>query len=809
MEKQLRSTRAISLLCFCISFQAFGQSTVSGILVERESKPLLFANVLLLQAKDSSLIKGTVTDNTGKYYFENIARGSYIIKAYMIGYTPAFSTITLENATYLVAPIEMMEDVKTLDEVSVVAQKPLYEQQIDRLVINVKSSITAAGATALEVLERSPGITLDRQNGSLSMNGKGGVQVMVNGKLSRLPMYAIIQMLAGMQACNIEKIELITNPSAKYDAEGNAGMINIILKKNTEDGTNGSLMAHVGYGWYGKTGASLNLNHRRNKLNLFGDYSLAYQHNWYVLGNNRKVMDGDMATQTNSSSNSPHINTSHTSRIGFDYSLSPKTTIGALISGFSNKQDIDARNTIHIQHGQDLPTLINQHTLETNHWRHIMGNLNGRHTFNEKHAVSLDLDYLLYYNRSPAAYLIGYQFLETAANAQENIRINKTTPIRMGVAKADYTFTIAAKAKLETGIKGSFSGLDNEVVVDRLQQENWTSDTTFSQKIDMTENILAAYSNFHLQINPKTSLQAGLRWEHTFTNINSPVQNNLVLRKYHNLFPSLFLSRELTKNHSVQFSYSRRITRPTFNNLVPFVSFKDPYSFWSGNSMLKPTITDAMQASYSLKKKYIVSLQASFDRNAINWLVRLDPETNKQNVYIANVDRTNTYSLNLNIPLVITSWWQMQNNLSMIWQRNNTLYEGSRLQLNGRYGRINNTHNIQLPSNFTLEVSAYYQTKALFGVFRQRSQGSINIGIQKKLPKEWGTINLSISDIFWTNRFIIKLAYPSVNLDQTFYNYHEPHVIRLTYSINFGNKNMKAFTRRSTGSEEERHRVGN
>ncbi|GAA4443186.1 hypothetical protein GCM10023188_43740 [Pontibacter saemangeumensis] len=803
-------------VCACLVFYAFqaqqvlGQAQVRGLLVEAESKPLSFANALLLQAGDSALVKGAITDMEGRYSFDQVAPGSYIIKASMVGYKPAFSpAFTVAGTDFLVPGIGMTQDALALGEVTVEATRPLYEQQIDRLVVNVQSSITAAGATALEVLERSPGIAIDRQNSALSMNGKSGVQVMVDGKLSRLPSAAVLQMLEGLTAANIEKIELITTPSARYDAEGNAGMINIVLREHTGYGTNGSLSATAGYGRYGKYVTSLSLNHRTQRLNLFGDYSWSHNHNWNELGNIRAVTDQGTTTHTSSVSDSPYKVINHTSRVGFDYSVSPRTVLGGMVSGFSNKTDTDALNTIQIQEGQKPPTLIAQHTREINRWRHLMANLSIKHSLGEKQHIDIDLDYLLYDNASPAAYDIHYRFQGSGETAREEIRVDKATPMRIGVAKADYTYTTADNTKIETGAKATFTRLDNEVAVERGLQESWVRDAQLSQEIDMSEDIVAAYANLNLQGKYKTSLQAGLRWEYTFTNINSPDQKNLVLRSYHNLFPSLFLSRELNGDNSLQFSYSRRITRPTFNNLVPFVSFKDPYSLWSGNEALKPTITDAVQAGYQLKGKYMLSLQASHDRDAINWMVRLNPGTNIQNVYIANVDRNETYSLNLSLPFTVASWWQMQYNLAAVWQQSRTAYEGMQLKTSGRYGRMNATQTFKLPADFSMELTGFYQIKALFGMFEQTSTGAVNFGVQKKLEKERGAFDFSISDIFWTNRFRIKLAYPSANLDQVFFNIHEPRVIRLTYTRNLGDKNVKAATKRETGSEDERSRVGN
>jgi outer membrane receptor protein involved in Fe transport len=242
---------------------AYGQK-VRGKVLEKDGKPLPFANVLLLSSKDSTLVKGAVTAENGSFSIENTKQGTYLVVVSMIGYQKTFSaifTISEENSTNTLPLLTVAPEDRQLDEVKVTAQKPLFEQQIDKLIVNVGNTLTAAGSTALDVLERSPGIVVNRQNNALSMSGKNGVLVMVNGKISRLPIDAVLQMLQGMQASNIEKIELITNPSARYDAEGDAGIINIVLKKNTDQGTNGTISLTMGHGYYEKPSASINLNH--------------------------------------------------------------------------------------------------------------------------------------------------------------------------------------------------------------------------------------------------------------------------------------------------------------------------------------------------------------------------------------------------------------------------------------------------------------------------------------------------------------------------------------------------------------------
>ena len=254
------------------------QTKIYGKVINVKDEPISFANVLLLKLKDSSLVKGIMTEHSGTFSFENIPEGKYIVTSTFTGfgqeYTKSFE-ITGSNTRVDLGNIKLFEKQTELTGVTILAKKPMFEQKIDRMVINVANSITSAGGNALEVLERSPGIIVDRQNNSISMNGKNGIVIMINGRISHMPFAAVVQLLEGMNANNIEKIELITTPPANFDAEGNAGYINIVLKINNLYGTNGSYSVTAGYGRGAIAEANVTFNHRQGKVNLYGDYSFS------------------------------------------------------------------------------------------------------------------------------------------------------------------------------------------------------------------------------------------------------------------------------------------------------------------------------------------------------------------------------------------------------------------------------------------------------------------------------------------------------------------------------------------------------
>ncbi len=293
----MKQRTTLLLICTWLATAAIAQTTLTGSVRDGVGKPLPFASIALLNAKDSTLAKGGISSETGSYELTGVRARRYVVSASSVGYKNSRSAVFEVTTASTEAPVLLLtESAKTLNEVTVAAQKPVFEQQLDKLVVNVQSIVTAAGSSALDVLERSPGITVNRQSNALTMAGKSGVVVMINGKINRLPTDAVMELLTGTNAANVEKIELITNPSARYDAEGDAGVINIILKKNTALGTNGTYTLSAGYGFYEKLNGSVNLNHRTGKLNLFGDLSGQRDRAWRELLSNSDVSNAGVVT---------------------------------------------------------------------------------------------------------------------------------------------------------------------------------------------------------------------------------------------------------------------------------------------------------------------------------------------------------------------------------------------------------------------------------------------------------------------------------------------------------------------------------
>lgn len=784
------------------------QSNISGTIQDSLEKKMDNVNVLLLRAADSTLVKGMLTDGNGYFLFKQVQAGNYFIKSTYTGLNPYSSEVFAVAAgkDKQLGSIHLNEQSLQLKEVKVETKKPLLELKIDRLVINVANSITSAGNTALEVLERSPGIVVDHQNNLIAMNGKDGVVLMINGKMSHLPVAAVVEMLAGMSAGNIEKIELITTPPASFDAAGNAGYINIVLKENNNIGTNGSYNLSLGYGKGMVTGAGLNFNHRKGKLNMYGDISYSrIKGPFGVEGSSTISNNGDTYkryTSLNRTDTTVQINAT----LGLDYQVSKKTIAGILLTGMRRhfKQSEHNQNSSFKNMALDTSTSYSNH--ELNDLTNFGINLNTSHNFNATTNLVLNLDYIHYYNNQPVNYFASNyddagHFLYDLAT-----RSGKNTYMQFWVGALDYRRKIGNKINMESGVKQTFSGFKNNLSFEKLDQSSWIKDESLSAKYTLNENYSAAYVSFDVPVNTKTEAKLGLRYEYTNSNLGTETIKNIVDRHYGNLFPTIFLSHTLNENNRINFSFNTRINRPSFSDLAPFTYYIDTKTVLTGNSELQPSITNMIKADY-IFKSYVFSISYSLEKNAISgFQAETDSTTLTTILRAQNLKNQKIVSAIISLPVKVNDWWTMVFNITGLWQQVNAIYKKEAVRLS--YGNINiyGSQQFKLPMKFALELSGFYQSKSLSGISIMKPFGSLDIGLKKNISQE-SSLQFNASNILNTMKIRTTTNLPEQNLVSSFnLNFSQP-TFKLTFTHSFGKEKLNGQRQRSTGAEEEKGRV--
>ncbi|NND62704.1 MAG: TonB-dependent receptor [Flavobacteriaceae bacterium] len=799
---------SILLLCILCSLSAFAQSSykVSGKVTDTNGEGVAFANVLLLKSADSTLVKGALATDLGDYVIEDIPEGVYYIQSTVLGFQPAETAPFNLNSDKAIETLVLAEG-EALDEVVVKAAKPLFTQKVDRLVINVESSIVSSGGTALEVLERSPGVVVNRQNNNISVVGKDGVVVMINGKISYVPASSIVQMLEGMSSDNIESIELITTPPANFDAEGNAGFINIVLKKTSDLGLNGSYSFSAGYGKGETTNDNINFNYRKNKVNLFGSYSFSLDKRAQVFGASREFFSNDTLFSTNTITDREPTQRNHNLRLGFDYQISEKTIMGILLNGFDNRWSMDAFNES-FDAVNGVPTsFVDIANDEINQLKHFGANYNIKHDFTENEFISFDIDYLFYEFDNPTNYSNMFFDADREFLMTELLRSGKETPITTWVGKLDYSNRLSDKLKIETGIKGTKSDFENDVSVENLINGDWISDPTLTNNSVLDETILAAYFAGDYTLDDKWSMKAGLRYEYTDSQLDTDTEGKVVDRQYGLWFPSVFLNRKIGEHLSMNLSYSKRITRPTFNDLAPFVIFLDPNTFISGNASLQPAISNTFKYDISYKSYFLSFQYTNQDESIANFQESIDEDTGRLIFEAENLDYTKTFSIIAGIPVKLSNWWRTQNNGSFIRQAVRSFYNGEAIEQDLTTFSFNSTHSFKVSDSFSVELSGFYNGAGFFGSATYDAVYGMNIGLQKKFSEKWGTLRFSVNDLLDSIEFTGGTDLPEQNIrTENLFDFSN-RTFTLTYTRNFGNKELKSSRNRETGSEDERRRV--
>ena len=811
----------IITLAFCqLSLIARSPAEITGKVMDENNEPLPFATILLLSVQDSSLVKANTTDMDGSYTFEDIKAGDFFIKATMVGFEEYLSSPIhkTEGLAINLPIITLKTSVATLDAVEVVARKPFIEQQLDKTVLNVENSIVGAGNTALEVLEKAPGVFIDRQNNQLKLRNKAGVLVMIDGRRNYMSEQSLMEYLNNMSSDQIESIELITNPSSKYDASGNSGIINIKLKKNKNYGTNGSLsltgsnvfLPFVVKDFYAGS-TNLSLNHRKEKWNVYGTAN---------VGSNQWYNDNDIERTTNfEGTKSIFVSESKrfgkgnyiNAKLGTDYYMSDKTTIGVMLdynNWKGNMDNVGVTRVNEITNGNSVQSYLTPLNFRNNTNNNFTANFNIKQKLKKEGAdISLDLDYSGY--DTDATTLFDTKFYDQN-NTQTDILLQRNfapSSIDIYAGRIDLTMPFENKSKLELGVKSSFVKTDNNFIFEIEQDGTYVNDPGKTNHFLYDELVNAAYANYGKQWE-KTGIQAGLRAEHTLSNGNSITLNKEVNKNYLSLFPTFFINHKLAKDHAVRLSYSRRIGRPNYSQLNPFIFFLDPYTFNKGNSFLTPQFTENLELAYTYKDGLTVSAGYGYTKDNIFETIEQNDTTRVTYQTTINLQHTNNYFTNVSLPIPVTKWWNLQSNFSLYYINfKDDNISGGQLNAGQLAYNFNINNILTLKKGWAAEVSSWYSSPQRMGIITtNKPQYAVNMGVQKNVLDGKGKFKLNANDIFLTSFFRGDINY--ANMDLMVRNRWASRRVTLNFTYNFGNQNVKNSRRRSTASDDMKNRVG-
>jgi iron complex outermembrane recepter protein len=790
--------------------------TVSGIVAGKSDKPAAGATVSLLKAADSALVKVFITGADGKFEFEQV-KDTFLIAVSFVGYAGYISTpfIVKKDQTSLELPVISLQERSdiAIEGVTVVAVKPFVERKIDRVVVNPDALISNAGANALEVLEKSPGVQVSL-DGAISLKGKQGVVILINDRPTNLSGAALANYLKSLPSSVLSTIEIMTNPPAKYDAAGNAGVINIRLKKTTAKGWSGSINISYGQGVYARNSNSLNFNCRVNKVNFFGNLAYNINNDYQELDIERSYLkpNGSLNSSYKQNSYIKNERKSGSVRLGMDYYVSKKLTMGLVLNGFNNPSTVTTTSN-----GELLNTAMvldssilagnNQHE----EWKNRSINLNFNFVIDQKgSSLSMNADHVRYRLTSDQA-LTTSAFLPNGNLKSRNILIgNLPTDIDISTAKIDFTHPLRIGGNLEAGAKLSFINTKN--TADFFDRDNSGTYVNYdlSNQFKYDENINAAYLNFNREFK-KLSIQAGLRLEQTSVKGNqlgNPVKRDSSFRlNYTNLFPTFYLSYKLDSNGNNQlgFSYGRRIKRANYQDLNPFIYPLDKFTYFSGNPYLKPTFSHNFELSHTFMNSITTTLQYSYTRDIIQ-------ETIEQsgNLFISrpgNIGRQTDIGISVNAGLQTPKikWWSLQLYTEVMNNHFQGVLYNQALDIRGTYWLISGTNQLKLSKLWSAELGGFYKTNAVSGQFKSKSIWIMRIGAQKKILKEKGTVKFVVNDVFYSFQprgEIISISNAMAN----YFNYLDSRVATISFSYRL-NKGKSLRARQSGGSDSEKNRI--
>ena len=787
------------------------QSSITGKVLDENKELLPYVLVNLHQVTDSTLVESAQTNEGGVFLFSKapVGVGTYYIEIDLIGYQknikrPFILDAGHQNVNLGIIVLQTM--VQQLNAVDISVKKPLIERKDGKMIINISTSPLAAGSTAMEILSRVPGVTLDNE-GNVSLRGKPGVSIMIDGKLTYLSSAQLANLLRATSGNAIQTIEIISNPSAKYDASGTGGVINIKLKKNTSFGTNGTLTLGGGLGKYHKSDAGIALNHRSGAFNIFGSYNYANNKQYENLFLTRSTEAADEITFFDQKARGVSLRKNNNYKAGIDYFINDNNTIGFMMNGYVNNYDgtDKIKTAIGNQPGKLDSTVLGQNS-SISQYKSQTYNLNYKSVLDTLgQELNLDLDFSQVHNMENAYYNNDFYNAGGLSYRLPFIFRNLTpSKIQIIAGKIDYVLPLPNKIKVETGVKSSYVSTDNDFRSEQLVDEAWTNDERQSNRFFYKEGVNAAYVNLHKDFN-STALQIGLRTELTHSEGKSITIQDEVVRNYIDFFPSLSVNQTLSKDDVIGLSYSRRIDRSDYQSLNPFIYYVDLYTLSQGNPALRPQYANSFEVNYGHKK---LNISFGYIRTKDVITTTLLTDTIKKTIllYEQNLAYRRTFSATISRPVNLTDWWSTNNDITLYNSRfASPELMGMPFKNEKTTLELSTIHTLKFSSTVNAELSANYTSSQVYGTYIAKPIYGLDLGVNKSFASERANIKLGINDLFDQRQIKIRSAIPAQ--DYQLNQKQESRIFRLTFTYHFGSNTIKAIRDRSNSSTSEQGRV--
>lgn len=733
--------------------------SIIGKVVDGTTKtPLEFATVTLFNQSDSAMVTGAITDIDGAFALET-RPGSYFLKIEFIGFEPmTINEVAFEpgKRTVDLGEVVLSTEASLLEEIEVRAEKSTMQLSLDKKVFNVGKDLANSGGTAADVLDNVPSVTVDVE-GNVELRGAGGVRILVDGKPSGLIGISNSDGLRNLPANMIDKIEVVTNPSARYEAEGMSGIINIVLKKDRKQGVNGSVDLTLGAP--DTYGTAVSLNYRKDRFNFFTNYSLRYRKGPGSGDSYQEFYDNGLTYITENTSRRTRGGLSNGIRFGADYFFNDKNT---LTTAFNfRRSDDDNFNRIHYR---DYENSINNQVRfteriddEVEKENNIEYSLTYRKLFQRKdHELTFDFRYQDEEEDESSEFLEQYYLADEVTPSgkadlqqqSQNVERNKNM-----IFQVDYQLPFSEDGKFEAGLRSGIRDITNDFSVLQFEDDAWIAIDGFTNNLLYDENIHAAYATLGNKFD-RFSWSAGLRAEYSDVRTELEQTNEVNPRDYFNMFPSVFLGYEFNEKNTFQVSYSRRIRRPGFWELNPFLTFSDARNIWGGNPDLNPEFTNSYEVGY-LKYFDKGTLTSSiFYRHTDDVIerIRLVTSDTTSETRPRNLSTRDDYGLEFTFSFDPTKKWRINGNVNFFRSQTEGEFEGIDLS-NDTYtwfGRLSNR--VTIFDKVDLQVNFNYRAPRKNSQGRSLAMWNVDPAASMDVLKNKGTLTLSVRDLFNTRR---------------------------------------------------------